>query len=59
MIACIVTERSWEMVSTDASEEESSAPAVSKTHRVETKTKIEKGSPKKKKQATLRNFFKK
>ena len=54
----VVTERSWEMVSTDASDEEDNAAAMSKKPKVETERNLDKASPKKKKQATLTNFFK-
>ncbi len=64
MLACsmllavpTVTERSWEMVSTDVSSEEDSALTVSKKAKIEPKKEGVKVSPKKTKQATLMKFF--
>ncbi|XP_064394677.1 DNA polymerase delta subunit 3-like [Halichondria panicea] len=53
----MVTERSWEMVSTDASGEEDCVLTVSKKAKIEPKKEEAKVSPKKTKQATLMNFF--
>ncbi len=52
-----MTERSWEMVSTDASGEEDCVLTVSKKAKIEPKKEEAKVSPKKTKQATLMNFF--